>query len=422
MSKLKTALLLIAASLLSTAPARAVIDHPEKIGIAALSRTGTSKALDDLGFPFYYTWSTQPVKEAAGDSVFIPMIRRAENLNDPVPKGSGYLLGFNEPFRPDQYMSPDRAVELWPRLQAHGLRLGSPATSPGSSTLGPNSWLGQFLEKADARNYRVDFIAIHYYSRDGDIEKFRYFLQKVYDTYKKPIWVTEWALHDHSNTAHKFTTPQMVDFAKRGLEMLDNLPFVKRHMWYKTHNRGVGDMPTQVLDVNSDPTAVGEVFRSALRGGNFGHETIDVPDNLVPNPGFEDGEDVRWQFYWRRNMGSAQVVAGTSHTGMSSLKMGTGATQVSNDITYRTSPGRTYQISAWTRLGQAGEKASIGVKMFDAGGRTVANVVIPITSTTFKNVEGSFTIPGNADRVVINIYKNAGSSHVYIDDVAVVAR
>ena len=40
-------------------------------------------------------------------------------------------------------MTVDRAIELWPKLQATGLRLGSPATT------GPTSpWLVDFMAKA----------------------------------------------------------------------------------------------------------------------------------------------------------------------------------------------------------------------------------------------------------------------------------
>ena len=44
------------------------------------------------------------------------------------------LLGFNEPDLAEQAnMTVEKALELWPRLEATGMRLGSPAVACGAA-------------------------------------------------------------------------------------------------------------------------------------------------------------------------------------------------------------------------------------------------------------------------------------------------
>ena len=57
-------------------------------------------------------------------------------------------------------MSVDQAIESWPLIEQVGLPIVSPSVGgPGYN----NEWLLEFMERADALNYRVDYIGFHYY-------------------------------------------------------------------------------------------------------------------------------------------------------------------------------------------------------------------------------------------------------------------
>jgi len=135
-------LLVLAISLVRTAP------------LKGLGSTSGSNCQDVDGFftpqypqyssTWWYNWTPYPV--CTTKSEFVPMIWGLNNVND-IEKvnqsGIGNLLTFNEPDNQGQSnMTPDQAVALWPRLEATGMRLGSPAV--GAS---PNSyqWLDEFF-------------------------------------------------------------------------------------------------------------------------------------------------------------------------------------------------------------------------------------------------------------------------------------
>ena len=78
--------------------------------------------------------------------------------------GYQHLLGFNEPDSVDQAdLSPTQAANLWPRLMATGLVLGSPAPAVPS-----DGWLARFMALVAQRHLRVDFIALHFYAEIDD--------------------------------------------------------------------------------------------------------------------------------------------------------------------------------------------------------------------------------------------------------------
>ena len=117
------------------------------------------------------------------------------NLNRAKESGK-VLLGFNEPdFASQSNMSVTQALDLWPQLQATGLRLGSPAVATGGATAG--GWLDRFMTGARERGLRVDFITLHWYGSDfstAAVNHLASYIRAVHDRYQLPIWLTEYAL------------------------------------------------------------------------------------------------------------------------------------------------------------------------------------------------------------------------------------
>jgi hypothetical protein len=150
-------------------------------------------------------------------------------------RGSTHLLGYNEPDRPDQAnMSVADAISSWPDVLVPGLRVGAPAVSDGGL-----SWLYDFMSQADANGLRVDFVPVHYYRCYGNLgdaagtaNQLYNFLKGIYDTVKRPLWVTEWnnganwtGCGDPSFAQQEAAVQAMVD-------MLESAPFVERYSIY----------------------------------------------------------------------------------------------------------------------------------------------------------------------------------------------
>jgi hypothetical protein len=249
------------------------IEHREKIGLGTWDEDSRGSALnhvDGLGFDWHYNWSERPlwdVDTRPERSSFVAMLWderdvTAEALQRVKDSGVTTLLGFNEPNHPGQAnMTVDQALDLWPRLMATGLRLGSPAATQGG-TLGEGSWLGRFMAGAEARGLRVDFVAVHYYSEDKDVGAFRAFLEAVHRQYGKPVWVTEWALADWDRPG-RFSAAEQAAYARAAIEMMDDLAFVERHAWYSGYDGDEG-LNAEVFRLDGALTPVGRAFRDLL--------------------------------------------------------------------------------------------------------------------------------------------------------------
>ena len=222
-------------------PPPVVTVSSSKKGVSAWSFSGVDTALTESGASWYYTWSTTHSGISAPAKVgFVPMIWGAASVTTAAlaqAKAEGpYLLGFNEPDMSAQSnMTVDQALSLWPKLEATGSKLGSPAVAYGGDQAG--GWLDRFMTGAKAKGYRVDFITLHWYGGDfttpDAVNQLRTYVQAVYNRYHLPIWLTEYALIDFSNGQTRFPTgPQQAAFVTASTKMLDGLSYVQRYAWF----------------------------------------------------------------------------------------------------------------------------------------------------------------------------------------------
>ncbi|WP_341720059.1 glycosyl hydrolase [Micromonospora sp. FIMYZ51] len=209
-----------------------------KKGVATWQFAPTGDGIRDVGATWYHDWSTAN-SDVPAAAEFVPMIWGAAFVTDAelaTAKRSGRtLLGFNEPDLPSQAnMSVDHALDLWPRLQGTGMRLGSPAVAFGADT--PGGWLDRFMAGARERGLRVDFIALHWYGSDfGDdaAEHLMRYVHAVHERYRLPIWITEFGLIDFSQGAPRYPSPQqLVTFIAKASAALQATPYVERYAWF----------------------------------------------------------------------------------------------------------------------------------------------------------------------------------------------
>lgn len=239
----------------------------DKAGASANGVAGAADALGNVGARWFYTWSSNPQGIAAPPGVeFVPMIWgpgsvTPEALAEAQSNGST-LLAFNEPDMAGQAnMTVEQALELWPRLQETGMRLGAPAVAFGGDQAG--GWLDRFMAGAAERGYRVDFIPLHWYGQDfspaatGHLESY---LRAVHERYGKPIWLTEYALIDFSSGAPRYPSEaEQVAFIRDSAAMLTGLSYVERYAWF-TLSTEVS--PTGLCD-GAVPNASGTAYRDA---------------------------------------------------------------------------------------------------------------------------------------------------------------
>ena len=179
-------------------------------------------------------------------------------------RGVNTLLGYNEPNSADQSnIAYGDAVWSWPDLLGTGLRVGSPAPTDGGL-----SWLSSFMTQCAAENKRVDFVALHYYrcygnaaDPTGAANQFYNFLKGVYETHRKPIWITEWNNGANWTTCADPTAAQQQATVAAMLNMLENAYFVERYALYNW----VEDVRRVSWDDGS-LTAAGVTYRDKISG------------------------------------------------------------------------------------------------------------------------------------------------------------
>lgn len=257
---------ILAANAASAIPAQAAT--PALKGFCYTNSTVSGRAkIASLNLAWHYNW------EAPTDLTtpsFTPMVKSAQRLleRDAIGKVMSQLpqtrtknlLGFNEPdHRMQANMSVDQAISLWPQLQKTGLRLGSPATVSPTSP-----WLVEFMAKAKNKGLRVDFMTMHCYAWPN-VDSFLGKVTRLYETYGKPIWVTEYAVADWQATATKpsrYSRAQTNDFMRGTVAGMRAMPYVERFSW-KT--RAITDPimgNSALFDGQGNRTSTGKLYTS----------------------------------------------------------------------------------------------------------------------------------------------------------------
>ena len=186
-----------------------------------------------LDSSWFYNWDNN--QNSPLDWEYVPIRQQRWWPGYPTNKpDSTHLLGFNEPDNPveDAYEtlgegSIDTAISVWPELLATGLRVGSPAVTDGGV-----NWLYEFMDKADAAQLRVDYVAIHFYRCGYTATQLYNWLYDIHVRTGRPIWLTEFNNGANWTTCADPTYAQNATRIGEFIEMMDNAPFIERYAVY----------------------------------------------------------------------------------------------------------------------------------------------------------------------------------------------
>jgi Glycosyl hydrolase catalytic core len=241
-----------------------------KRGIAANAApsAGFAPTATSPGVSWWYNWANQPPGGGDQSIEFVPMIWGGQSLGQPIPSGSKYLLGFNEPDLASQAnLTAQKAASDWPSLEAKASPLGIPLVSPGVSycsaadggsaqcteptVTDPYTYLKNFL--ADCQGCKVDCIAVHWYNCDlktlrGYIDgdgNFPGFVQ-----FGKPIWLTEFSCDSTHSVADQKA------YMQAAVPYLESNRNVMRYAWFSAKNIPNG----QLANSDGSLTDLGQTY------------------------------------------------------------------------------------------------------------------------------------------------------------------
>ena len=198
----------------------------------------------EQGIGWWYDWGAAPDPSAwaslSGAGVeYVPMIWTGppnaaidvSALAAQIPPGAKYLLGFNEPnFGAQANLTPQQAAADWPALEQlarlRGLELVSPAVNycgGNCNQTDPFQWLSDFF--AACASCQIDYVAFHWYACSGGalsgmLERF--------ERYGKPVWLTELACLDQSDTS----LAAQQQYMRQALPILEGDAKVFRYAWF----------------------------------------------------------------------------------------------------------------------------------------------------------------------------------------------
>ena len=239
---------------------------------------------DKLNPAWHYSWNWEYRDHYPNNVEFVPMIwgsdaatqEKIDYLNNLASTDLiKHVLVFNEPDLEEQAnMTVNEAVELWPILETLNVPISSPATSAPL-----NSWMRDFMQKAAAEDLRIDFVAIHIYHKDTP-SKFLALVDEVYQTYGKPIWITEFAVRDinaTSSSPNKYSESYVLSFMNEVLNALNQLDYVKRYSWFDPNSNNPKYARLKTSDLISENNQLTEL------GNFYANHSLSVQNNILKN-------------------------------------------------------------------------------------------------------------------------------------------
>ena len=230
---------------------------------------GAAPLASGLVTNWYYNWGVTPSTKGMPTSDpsmhFMPMIwgwypeKTPAILEGLRAQHPSILLGFNEPDHRDQSNIPvNVALDAWPQLEGIATELVSPAAA---NPLGP--WMQQFMEGVEKRKLHVDSIGVHGYPGPSSMH-FLDTLHRVHDLYRRPIWVTEFAVADwqaKQGVANRYSVSQTAEFMEEVCTEMDKIPWIKGYAWFPFAEKSSNALQTSTLfDADGNLNNLGKIY------------------------------------------------------------------------------------------------------------------------------------------------------------------
>lgn len=279
-----------------------------KKGVCANARD-MAAALDpaDLNLGWYYDWGPQSIKELREESKtqitntkfddleFVPMVWGEPSVAfskifDKVKaQGYKYMLAYNEPdLKVEANVTPSTTIRRWDYefiANKGNMRLGSPATSVFHTW---SDWWSEFWNglSANSKN-QMSFMALHSYQKSwSGAKSAQQYLQnvdEVYETYHKPIWITEFAFWKYDKNDVE-GCKKVQEFMKIVCKGLNERPYVERYAWFCPDYNSTAASSSSIYEYSTGKiTDIGKIYAQIGNPAGYPAKTYGVASSTNVN-------------------------------------------------------------------------------------------------------------------------------------------
>jgi hypothetical protein len=391
-----------------------------------VSKKGRTKDLSDLNTTWNYRWNN--IGESSLEQEYVPMAWGAGGANDDADitlykskYKATHVMAFNESDNCNDQSGQfnnlcqtDVAVGFYKNLMKTGLRLVSPSTREN----GPFGWLKEFYDKATAQDVRIDVIGVHWYdwgstptnspnANPVDVfNRFKKYLQDVYNLYGLPIWISEFNANPNRSTATN------LGFMQLALPYLETLDYVERYNWFEPSS-GTADFYDSSGVVLTD---VGTFYKNQLSTPAISDDVVTADNNLdiffkqannlIANGDFELGNLNGW------SGANINTLTNNPFEGTTSGRILAGAGNIQQTVTVESLAD--YDLSFYTKWFVA-PSAPISVQILNAATNAVIASQLMTTNLNWNLVSLRFTVPSGVNSIKFLVSK-AGEPGWFIDN------
>ncbi|MFQ9515081.1 MAG: glycosyl hydrolase [Eubacterium sp.] len=249
-----------------------------------------------MNIGWYYNWGYQSFKDTNYkntkfyDTEFVPMIwgeptvEFSQIFSQVKAKGYKYMLAYNEPdLQWESNISPSTMLLRWNNefIKYKGsMRLGSPAISTAKPLMESDDWWAPFWNGLSASaKANMTFIAVHkYYENynEKSAAEFLMLIDETYEKYKKPIWITEFALWNaDKNNAKSNANAQ--EFLKIVCKGLNERSYVERYSWFCPNLKENSASASSLYDYDTGAlTTIGKMYAQIGNPAGYKAKTYGV--------------------------------------------------------------------------------------------------------------------------------------------------
>lgn len=235
---------------------------------AASTKKGVAGEIQNapaVGAVWAYDWGSEMPSMPAGVE-YVPMSwgywgdtqsNVVKWVNSLQSKGAKEILTFNEPDSSTQAkMTVSAGLQGYSYVYSGPIPAISPACT--NDTL---SWMQSFMTRTATAGENVPAIAVHDYQSNAS--SILNNIAIVYNLYRKPLWITEFAPTDWSSPT-AITEANCISYIKTVIPQLEKLPYVARYSWYCGTMPGGSDVlrSAALFYPDNTLTEVGKTYRN----------------------------------------------------------------------------------------------------------------------------------------------------------------